>query len=216
MIDKIFVLHHKDFIKRGLLIEKRLKEENIEFDWVTDFEPENIKDIYNNIDYINYSDIDIIHPYGIYKNKSIRISIGSLSLILKHLWCLEEQIKNNYENILILEDDVEIPKNFKNYLENNVRDFLELKEQENTTILMLGISHDYRTKNYTPGKFAHYSPNQKTRCTHAYISNIEASKKLVKNFKPFNLPIDFKLNEIIQLEDIKVAWSEPALYQRPV
>ena len=57
--------------------------------------------------------------------------------------------------------------------------------------------------------------NQKTRCTHAYINNIMATKKILKNIYPINLPIDFKLNEIIQIENIKVAWSEPGLNQNP-
>ncbi len=216
MIDKIYLLHHEEYINRGILIKNRLKEENIEFEIVTNFSPEEIKQQYDNLINDYCKDITIIHPYGEYINTPIKISIGSYSLIRKHLYCLHEQIKNNYENILILEDDVDIPINFNLYLENNMRDFLELKKTENVTMLMIGKSHNFISKNYNPIKFAHYSVNQKTRCTHAYITNIEATKKLVRNFEPINLPIDFKLNEIMQTENIKVAWSEPGLIQKPI
>lgn len=214
-IDKIYVLHHKPMIDRGNILKKRLDEEGIECEWVEIFSPEEIGDNYEKYleNWQQFEDIEIIHPYGKYQNFGMKISIGSLSLVLKHLWCFNDQIKNNYENVLILEDDVKIPQNFKSYLNNNIKDFVELFHNENIEMLMMGTSHNFITKNYISGKYAHYSENQKTRCTHAYITNINATKRIVEKFKPINLPIDFKLNEIIQLEKIKVAWSEPGLTQ---
>ena len=43
--------------------------------------------------------------------------------------------------------------------------------------------------------------------------SLEASKKIVKNLYPINWPVDFKLNEIIIKEDMKVGWTEPSLQQ---
>lgn len=217
-INKIYVLHHTPMIERKTTLNQRLTEEYIECEWVESFKPDEIEKDYEIYlkNWESYKNIDIIHPYGIYKNFSKKISIGSLSLILKHLWCFDEQIKNNYENILILEDDAVIPTNFIEYLNNNMNDFLILNKNEQVEMLMIGTSHNYRAKNIEKNKYAHYNENQKTRCTHAYVINISATKKIKENFKPINLSIDFKLNEIIQVENIKVAWSEPGLEQSKI
>ena len=210
MIDKIYVLHHKDFTKRKEFIENRLKEEDIEFEFVENFLPEEIdyeKELEN---WENFPKIDVMHPYGVYANFSKKISAGSLSLVLKHLWCFKEQIKHNYENILILEDDANIPPSFKNLL---YKIMVEFKESD-SEMVMVGTSHHFQSKNITPGRIVHDGPNQKTRCTHAYIINISITQKLIDGFNIINLPIDFKLNEIIQLEDIKVAWVEPGITQK--
>ena len=212
-LDKIYVLNHISFGNRRDVIEKRLKEENIEYKLVQNYPPEEIDYEKELIGYEKFEDIDIIHPYGEYRNFSKKISVGSLSLVLKHLWCYRDQIENQYENILILEDDCHIPSNFNKYLNGNMKDYLELKETSGVGMLMVGMSHHFISKNLIPGKYAHYSENQKCRCTHGYIVNINTTKIILENFHPINLPIDFKLNEIMQLKDIKVAWSEPGLNQ---
>lgn len=212
-LDKIYVLHHPPMIHRGERIKMRLLEESIEYELVTNFPPEEI-DYEKELEGWNTTPLlEIPHPYGGYISEPMKISLGSLSLVLKHLWCYRKQIENNYENILILEDDVFIPNNFKQYLINNMIDFLDLQKSEGVSMLMVGISHQRTSKAFKPGKWAHYGENQKTRCTHAYITNIEATKKIVANFYPINNPIDFRLDSILTIQKIKVAWSEPGLIQ---
>ena len=55
---------------------------------------------------------------------------------------------------------------------------------------------------------------QKTRCTHAYIISKPCADIMLSAFKNYNLPIDFKMNEIIQLTGLKVFWYEPGLKQK--
>ena len=210
-LDKIYVLNHTDYYKRRERIENSLKEENIDYELVQRFHPTEIDYDKELIDWEKHEKIDIVQPHGTYKNFSKKISIGSLSLVLKHLWCFRNQIENGYKNILILEDDVNIPFNFRKYLENNMKEFIELQNL-GIGMIMMGTSHNFVARNMT-GKYIHYNEYQKTRCTHAYVLNIDTTKKFLKRFKNINLPIDFKLNEIIQLENIKVAWSEPGLKQ---
>lgn len=214
-LDKIYLIHHKPMVSRGDYMRKRLSEEGIEVEWVECFPPEEIDYEKELKDWEKFEDVEILQPYHNYHNFSKKISIGSLSLVLKHKWCFQNQLENNYENVLIIEDDLDIPKNFKTYLNNNMKDFLELKENENVQMLSIGMSHHFLTKNYKAGKYAHYGENQKVRCTHAIVYNIEATKKILPRFNIINLPIDFKLNEIIQVENLKVAWSEPGLFQNP-
>jgi len=212
-VDKIYVLNHKDFTDRLEIIENNLNREGLEYKLVQVGHPDTI-DYESELEgWEHYDDIIIQQPYDSYRNFSKKISVGSLSLILKHLWCYKDQIENNYENVLILEDDCDIPENFSEYLSDNMRDFSELNEIDGVGVLVMGTSHNFLCKNIKEGKSCHYGLYQKTRCTHAYILNINSTSKILERFKIINLPIDFKLNEILQLEGIKVAWSEPGLEQ---
>ncbi len=213
-IDKVYVLNHKDFDKRREFIENQLKSQNIKYELVQKFHPSefNYEEKMNNWEF--FDDIEIVQTNGSYRNFSKKISVGSLSLILKHIWCYEDQIKNNFENVLILEDDANIPNNFNEFINNNMQDFIELKKKYDVSMLMLGKTHSiFTAKKNNDYLHAFYNENQKTRCTHAYVLNINATKKLINGFKNYNLPIDFKINEIIQKENIKVAWSEPGITQ---
>jgi len=215
MVNKIYVLNHSDFTNRRQFIEDKLQTQQIEYELVQAHNPNEIDYDKEMIGWENFEDIEILGTYANYQNFSKKINIGSLSLILKHIWCYKNQIENNYENILILEDDADIPKNFIEYLNNNMSEFNQLKEKFGVGMMMLGKTHEIFTAISHEG-FNHtfYNPNQKTRCTHAYVTNIETSKKLLNGFNNYNLPIDFKLNEIIQIEDIKVSWSEPSINQK--
>lgn len=213
-LDKVYVLHHLPFKERGEIIQNRLLEEDIKYELVSMFSPYEI-DYEKELEGWNTTEpIEIVHPYGSFISTPMKISVTSLSLVLKHLWCIKQQVENKYENILIFEDDVEIIPNFKQYLNNNMKDFCELQQTADVTILMMGISHGRTTKAYVPGKFAHYGINQKTRCLHAYVVNIKAAIEIVNNCYPINNPADFLLDSIIAKTGIKVAWSEPGLVQK--
>lgn len=210
-IDKIFVVHHAPLIDRKNRLNDIFEKIDLEVEWVEKFLPEEIdynKEVGNPI-------IDKDCGYAIQQNKYIyhenvgkRVSISELSLYLKHKYCYLEQIKHNYENILILEDDVNINSNFIEYMNNNMEEFLEIKPD----ILVLGTAFNFRPVKLI-GNYIHLNDNQLTRCTHAQIININCVQKIINHLYPINLPIDFKLNEIIILEQLTVAWSEPGLTQ---
>lgn len=213
MISKIYVLHHKPLVERKLFLSEKLKKINFEIEWVENFLPEEIdyeKELKN---WSDFEKVTIRQHNGFYENFAKKISISELSLYLKHKFCFEEQIKNNYENILIIEDDVEIPDFFQEYLDSNLQEFEELKKTHGVGILILGTAFHFRSKNIRQDKKVYYDTLNKTRCTHAILHNINTSKKIIKRLENPNLPIDFKLNEIIEIENIGVAWSEPGLRQ---
>lgn len=212
-LDKIYVLNHVDFHKRREVIENSLKKEGIEYELVQMYHPNDIDYEKELLNWEIFEPVDIVQPHGIYQNFSKKISMGSLSLVLKHKWCYIDQIKNNYKTVLILEDDALIPDNFNEFLEKNVDEFIEMNKNESIGMLMVGTSHNFNVHNTTDGKYVYYNENQKTRCTHAYILDIDTTKKILPRFNIINLPIDFKLNEIIQVEGIKVAWTQPGLIQ---
>lgn len=206
---KIYVVHHNKLIDRKLLISERLKDESIVVDWVELFTPEEIKSNYEIYVKDNtFHDIIINHPYGRYKNFSKKITLSELSLFLKHKFCFEQQIKNNEEFMLILEDDCVIPKNFNQVLINNLNEFIK----KNGDILILGECENFKPLGKN-GEYIHYDSKNKTRCTHAILYNIESTKKIIKYMNTVNLPIDFKLNEIMELEKFNVFWTIDGLHQ---
>ncbi len=146
-----------------------------------------------------------------YRNFSKKISFEEMSLYLKHRYVITDQLKNNYENILILEDDVIIPKNFKNLLEDKIYKEYQENFKNNIYLTILSNNANKDDKYVIPNKILYYNPLNKTRGTGAMIFNIKGSKIIDKYIDGINLPIDFKLNEIIQAEDLKISWLEPGL-----
>jgi GR25 family glycosyltransferase involved in LPS biosynthesis len=211
-LDKIYLLNHKDFDVRRNNIESKLKSEKIEYELVQNYHPSEINYEYDLGDWNQHFDIEVTHPYGNYKNFSKKVSIGSLSLVLKHKFCFLSQLKYNYKNILILEDDCEIPNNFQNLLDDVMKEFEPLTNF-GVGVVMLGTAFNFSSKKNDGTKKIYFDELQKTRCTHAYIINIEVTKKIIEYFSYCNLPIDFKLNELFEFFKIKVAWLEPGLIQ---
>jgi GR25 family glycosyltransferase involved in LPS biosynthesis len=221
-IDQIYVLHHKPFKDRGEVIFKRLQDENIDYELVTHYSPEEIGDKYEWYlwGWEQHHDMLIENPMQNYQSFSRKVSIGSLSLILKHLYCFTKQDTLELNNILIIEDDCNIPENFTAYLQETINDYLKLQKTVPVEICMIGTSFGMKASNYEndPIKPINYGcayqhPIFKTRCTHAYIVSLSGARKLLQNFQPINNPIDFRLNEIMQFTGMKVAWREPGLQQ---
>jgi GR25 family glycosyltransferase involved in LPS biosynthesis len=213
MIDKIYLLHHPDvkFKKRFEYISNRLNDEKLQFEVIDSHHPHEID--YDNlmIDYEKTQSLTIEQIKGYsYQNFYKKISKESLSLILKHLECWKHQIEENFEYVLVFEDDCEIPENFSQTLENIMTEI----HNKNCELVMIGTAFDFVSPNKIEGEKIHYHPFQKTRCTHCYIMNKTCAEKMIDGFKNFNLPIDFKMNEIIQYEKIQVYWYEPGLKQK--
>jgi GR25 family glycosyltransferase involved in LPS biosynthesis len=224
-IDKIYITHHKPLIERKDFLLKKFNDLNItNIEWVENFLPNEIEDLHkrilaeytfneNNTNIVYdicfhmnyYGKTDFIYP----ENTGKHITITELSLYLKHKYALEEQIKNNYNHILILEDDVCLPIGFINYFNISMNEF----KNSNSDILVMGKSHNFTSRHIQPGKFIHFGKNQLTRCAHCIIYKLDATKKILKHLDYINFQWDFKLNEIFIKENMNIAWSEPGIIQ---
>lgn len=192
MIDKIFVCHHNPLVERKIYLQKFFVDNNIEVEWVENYLP----------DEIEYE----------YKRVIGSINDSEISIYLKQQYCFEQQIKNNLNHILILEDDVDLPNNFKDYLDKCMEEFVNYEPKLDA--IMLGSCCGIQTKNISIDRMIYYEDKQMTRCAHAMVFNLEASKKIVKNLKTINYPIDHKLNWIIKKENLKIGWAEPSIKQK--
>lgn len=192
MIDKIFICHHKPLLERKSYLQKFFLDNNIDVEWVENFLPEEIE----------YE----------YKRVVGSINDSEISIYLKQQYCFEQQVKNNFKHILILEDDVDLPNNFEDYLNKCMKEFID--HEPKLDAMMLGSCCGIETKNASPDKMVYYEDGQMTRCAHAMVFNLEASKKVVKNLNIINYPIDHKLNWIIKKENLKIGWVEPSIKQK--
>tara|TARA_B100001939_G_scaffold199464_1_gene171492 strand:- start:9593 stop:10279 length:687 start_codon:yes stop_codon:yes gene_type:complete len=214
---KIFVCHHPPLTHRKEYLDKFFSFRNIEVEWVEKFSPEEITEDYDQIvgvkDLVINSNVPGVqqNQYTLYENAGRKVTIPELSLYLKHQYCFEQQIENGYDLIVILEDDIMLPNNFEEYLDICQSEFIN--HDPKLDCLMLGSCFGFRSPYVRENRLIHYGSNQLTRCTHAMMFSLDAAKMIVKNLYPVNWPIDFKLNEIIIKENMKVAWTEPALQQ---
>jgi len=214
-VDKIFVIHHKPLVDRKLRLQYIFDQLDLDVEWVEKYLPEDInyeEEVGNPIIEKGPEFAIQQNKYVYYENVGKKITMSELSLYLKHKECLLEQIKHNYENIIVFEDDVNLDLNLVNYLNNNMDEFHKNVENNDANFLMLGTAFGFRPVSYN-GKFIHYNENQLTRCAHAYVVNINCAHKIVDRLYPINLPWDFKLNEIMILDKLNVYWSEPGLTQ---
>lgn len=216
-MNKIFVCHHSPLTHRKEYLINFFSSKNIEVEWVENFSPEEIVETYDEV--IGTKDL-IINPnvpgvqqnqYTLYENAGKRVSIPELSLYLKHQYCFEQQIENEYETIVILEDDIMLPDNFEEYLNVCCEEFDNYNPK--LDCVMLGSCFGFTSPYIKENRLVHYGENQLTRCTHAMMFSLDATKKIIQNLYPINWPIDFKLNEIIIKENLKVGWTEPSLQQ---
>lgn len=153
-----------------------------------------IKPNFDNIDsklYEKYSDY-------LSDNKKQYI-VGATGCKLSHLSIIKDALKNNYENILIFEDDITFIDNFTIYL----NDFISKVSTMNWDMLYLGGNvakvkfskfKDYliqtnRTNIYKCKNF---------KCTHAYIINKKLFIKIIKDLETYNSEIDNYYSNCIQ------------------
>jgi GR25 family glycosyltransferase involved in LPS biosynthesis len=184
---KYYCLHHTPLEDRKKFLEERFLTLNLDVEWVTGFSPENIT-----------------LPSGSHFQ-----NIGEYSLYLKHQYCFEQQITNNFKYVVIIEDDALLPDNFNTLLKESLIEF-ELLQGD---LLFLGICCDIKPSSITPTKRVYWEPHFLTRCTHCYVTTLSAANIILKHFSSNQIATDYKINDIIRLENLKSCYCEPGIHQ---
>ena len=207
---KYFILNHPPLIERKEVITGSLKRESVDYKIVDKFVPGTFDyESITNTNYNEHRDIPIHQLNGFsYLNNPNKVGQSSISLILKHMECWKEQIELGLDYVVILEDDCEIPFGFKDYIQSIESEFVK----SDYDLVMVGTFIGFESPDISDN-ILKYHKDQKTRCTHCYIISIDAAKKMIDGFKNLNNSIDFKMNEVIQINNLKVAWVEPGLKQ---
>jgi GR25 family glycosyltransferase involved in LPS biosynthesis len=183
----VFVLHHNKLVDRKQLLARQIEAQQIKTIWIENFLPEEIQ-----------------IPAG---ENNIRIS--EYSLYLKHLLALKEQDRMGFSYTLILEDDILIPNNFKEYFELIFDQFVE----QQGDLMMVGKCCNLGPKEIINGQCVYWEPHFRTRCTHAILYTLSAARKIIPYLEKELIAFDHKLNDIIHKENLKSYYAEPGLLQ---
>ena len=135
--------------------------------------------------YKRISGIDGKKIYPKYKKKT-KLRAGQLGCLLSHINILKDAKNNNFENILVLEDDIIFCKNFKEKLYNLVKKVK--KNEKEFDMLYLGCSQKHKWNNIIM-KDGYYL-GKKMDGTFAIILNKRIFNKTIQLANKLNLPID--------------------------
>lgn len=199
-IDKIYVCHYTKLKERVPVLDKQLSKYSLDVDWVTDYDAEDI-----DMSLVKENMVNIDKPLGlggIHENRTLRLS--ELSLLLKHNYVFEDMIKNNYESVLVLEDDVLFVEDFINKFNYQIKD-----KDLDYDLIWVGTCCNLKYPNSVSDKFIY--KNKGSRCTHGYIISNKCAKKMVEFLKINNHPADFAFNNAINMYNFNNYWMEPAL-----
>jgi GR25 family glycosyltransferase involved in LPS biosynthesis len=197
---KIFVIHYAKLVERKDHIIKQLEKHNL-----TDYEFIEI-------------DRDELHNYDItkfernYSNSQIAISLSHFEAYRK--------ISNNYDNALILEDDVILHPNFRNILNIYLS---QLPKDYDMLFIGDGCKLHIPKNKLIPKKFIYekclnptkWGGNGASRCADSYLMSKKCAIKIcnyINNLSyDIKLPIDWWLNVAARDNIFKVYWAEPTI-----
>lgn len=208
---KIFVLHYSKLTRRKQHILEQFKRHGI-----ADYE------------FIEKFDKDLItgNECPEFSKDYVANRRAELSLHLKHLYLYRLMLSENYEEVLVLEDDVILSDNFMKKLTEYMTQM-----PKDYDMLFIGngcnlhIPRNQLVANqYIYAKCLHetaWGGNGAARCTDSYIIHQRCAKKLcdyvadagaaLVETKKINLPVDWWLNEAARDLVLKVYWAEPTI-----
>lgn len=182
-----YCLHHPGLTDRKTYLDKIFYKSDIFPVWVCDYPPESLE----------------LPANSSFKN------INEFSLYRKQQHVIEEQIKHEIDYMIVLEDDVILPDNFNQYVNECLNEFNEL----NGDILFLGKCCNITARDVKENKHVYYASDYKSRCAHCYLLTLNAAIKIYPHLLNYQCAFDFKLNHIIELEKLRVCYAEPGILQ---
>ena len=164
LIDKVYVINMDKDKERMLILDKKLKKLGLEYERISGVDGEK-----------KYKELNV----------KTKLRPGQLGCLLSHIKILEKAKNNNYQNILIFEDDVIFCKNF---IEKLVKLLKKVKHNEgHFDILYLGCSQKHDWKNIVDKE--NYYLGKKMDGTFGMIVNRDIFNKTLKNAYELNFEI---------------------------
>jgi GR25 family glycosyltransferase involved in LPS biosynthesis len=195
MVDKFYMCHYTKLTERKEYALSELSKHNISAKWITKFDKE----------YIDYDNLTQLYPkiLDIMPQFDRKMSKPEISLCLKHIEAFRDAIDNNYQNIVVFEDDIILVENFNDKLQSYMNQL-----PNDYDILWIGTCCDlHSTSQDGINIYTAYS----SRCTHAYLISNSGCRKMISALKYLNSPIDWYFNFVIKNLNLKNYWAEPDL-----
>jgi len=173
IVDKVYVINMDKDKERMYILDKKMKELGIKYQRATGVDGRKI--------------------YSQYKNKT-KLRPGQLGCLLSHINVIKDAIKNNYENILVLEDDIIFHKNFHKEFKKKYRYLIE--KEKYFDLIYLGCHQKHNWKNINI--LTHYYKTKKNDGTFAMLINKNIFQDILENYNKLNQPSDRVLYYNIQ------------------
>lgn len=199
-IDKYYMCHYTKLSDRKDYAKDQIDRHNIDAKWITEFDKEDI----------DYDSLKNEYPtlleYSNIFNRKIRKS--EISLCLKHISIFKDVILNNYQNVVVFEDDIILVDDFTNKLSEYMTQL-----PDDYDVLWIGSCCNLHAK-YENDKNIYKSNS--SRCTHAYLISNSGCRKMISQLKYLNHPIDWYFNFVISKLQMNNFWAEPDLASQNV
>lgn len=197
---KIFVVHYKKLTERRTFVERQLKINNMEAEFVDQYDRDTLTE----------SEINMFHSRFEDYKKSV------MAITLSHLYCFRE-IAAKYDYGMIFEDDVILSCNFNLKLKT----YMEQLPDE-WDMLFIGDGCGFHIPEACPdiniykkgNEVTSWGGNGATRCVDSYLVSNKCAKKVIEYLDTPNQigkGIDWWLNMVCQELDLKVYWAEPTI-----
>ena len=194
-IDKYYMCHYSKLTERRRYVEDVVLKYNIDLNWILEYDKEQIDE---NI-------LSKIFPYLFSDKCGRKLSKAEISLAMKHYCVFNDVIKNNYQNVVVFEDDIILVDDFDKKLNKYINQL-----PDNYDILWIGTCCDLHTLQTDP-ELNVYTNSHGSICTHAYVISNDACKKIVDFFPKIYQAIDWFFNTSIRTLNLKNYWAEPPL-----
>lgn len=207
-----YIMHYSKLIERKKHLDECLKDIPRKPVIVTEFDQEDLTEEIIRKNYI----VDIrkykeVVSYGYGGNKGLRLC--DISLNLKHFESMKNFIKTNEKMALFLEDDI-IPN--PNYIEEIK--FALSNTPSDYDMIFIGAGGGEKLRREKIKNCKKINDNcyemPSTNCTESYIISRNAAIKIIENFSPFSLAIDWELGYRIMQLNLKIYWWFPCIFQQ--
>jgi len=211
-IDKVYIIHYEPLTERKKYLESILPSFNTPFEFRCKYNRNSPEINDNNL--IDLSDENREKRNKIYsQNNGTRIHSGAIrdswkACLLEHYYVFQDFVNSEYDNILILEDDVIFDSRFFNVLP----EYLKVLPDDYDS-LFLGSGCNLRLPYQTTDLIGKH-PQRASKCGDSYMVSKKAAKKIVNTCLPLYCNWDWELNYQFALHNMDVYWvTEPLIYQ---
>ena len=197
-VDAVYICHYSKLIDRKSYIIKTFSN-----NFINDYK---FIDLYDTSEIQENLEFYVSLYPNILKNTKLgnKLTMQEISLALKHIYIINEAYKNEYDSVLIFEDDVKFIKNFTKKFNNYITQL-----PNDWDIFWIGGSHNLHMKYKIPVNV--YKTNRGSRSAHAYLLSKTGIKKMIHELNNINLPIDFYFNQLVLNLNLNNYWAEPPL-----
>lgn len=152
---------------------------------------------------------------GIQTYAQQKMSKGLISCTYKHYLSLKDIVENNYDYAVIMEDNMTLGENIPERLDLYIKQLNDI--YPDWDIIFDNAWRKYEEGEIKEGVYVYPKSNEITNQCHGgaklaqfYLIRLKAAKKLYENYLPFNVAVDWYLNDLFRKLNIKSFWAEPS------